>query len=142
MALQSITQLKQWFRTALKPTQQQFWDWLDSYRHKSEAITIDDLSEPLQAAINSIGSTNEVLLPPGTTSFTLLAGTLVEKILFLDATNPAVSVGESEGGTQVYDEWQMIGGIAILAGDYYTPVLRNIYFNGVTESTIIKIYKR
>lgn len=33
-----ITTLKNWFKTGLKPTQSQFWAWLDSYWHKSEAI--------------------------------------------------------------------------------------------------------
>lgn len=33
--------LKNWFKTNLKPTQEQFWAWMDSYHHKDEMIPID-----------------------------------------------------------------------------------------------------
>lgn len=33
--------LKQWFVTGAKPLQAQYWAWLDSYWHKSEAISIN-----------------------------------------------------------------------------------------------------
>ncbi|MDY3521589.1 hypothetical protein PG614_08255 [Riemerella anatipestifer] len=42
--------LKNWFRNGLKPTQEQFWAWLDSYFHKSEKIPqmqIEGLDESL-----------------------------------------------------------------------------------------------
>lgn len=44
MSIQSRDNLKQWFRTRDKPTQQQFWDWLDSFIHKLEGIAIGDVS--------------------------------------------------------------------------------------------------
>ena len=40
--------LKNWFRSKLKPTQAQFWAWMDSYWHKGEKLpisTIDGLGE-------------------------------------------------------------------------------------------------
>jgi streptogramin lyase len=43
MAKQTINTIKQWFRTSLKPTQQQFWDWLDSFRHKDDKIPAADI---------------------------------------------------------------------------------------------------
>lgn len=43
MAITPIETLKNWFRTNLKPTQDQFWAWLDSYRHKSEKIPLSDV---------------------------------------------------------------------------------------------------
>jgi hypothetical protein len=43
MALQTLNTIKQWFRTGLKPTQQQFWDTWDSFRHKSEKIPVADV---------------------------------------------------------------------------------------------------
>ncbi len=57
MAKQAITTLKNWFKTSLKPTQQQFWDWLDSYWHKDEAIpkdNIDGLVENLNSMQGAI----------------------------------------------------------------------------------------
>ena len=43
MAQQTRDQLKQWFETGDYPTQQQFWDWLDSYRHMTDPIAISDI---------------------------------------------------------------------------------------------------
>jgi len=38
MAKQTINTIKNWFRTGSKPTQAQFWDWLDSFFHKDDNI--------------------------------------------------------------------------------------------------------
>jgi hypothetical protein len=38
MAIQSLATIKLWFRTALKPSQAQFWDTWDSFWHKNDAI--------------------------------------------------------------------------------------------------------
>lgn len=38
-----INTIKQWFVTGAKPTQAQFWAWLESYRHKDEAILISEI---------------------------------------------------------------------------------------------------
>lgn len=44
--------LKNWFKTGLKPTQAQFWAWLDSYRHKDDAINQSDI-EGLSITLNA-----------------------------------------------------------------------------------------
>lgn len=38
MAKVSLTAIKNWFKTGLKPTQAQFWDTWDSFRHKDDAV--------------------------------------------------------------------------------------------------------
>ncbi len=46
-----INNLKQWFRNGLKPTQEQFWAWMDSYWHKGEKIpqaSIEGLDKSLE----------------------------------------------------------------------------------------------
>ncbi len=43
MALQSLTDLKNFFKTNFIPTQQQFWDMLDSFRHKSDKVSATDI---------------------------------------------------------------------------------------------------
>lgn len=43
MALQSLNDLKNFFKTNLIPTQQQFWDMLDSFRHKSDKVAATDI---------------------------------------------------------------------------------------------------
>lgn len=39
-----ISTIKSWFLTGLKPTQQQFWDTFESFRHKLDPIPIADVA--------------------------------------------------------------------------------------------------
>lgn len=43
MAIVSLNTIKNWFKTGLIPTQQQFWDTWDSFRHKSEKIPVAEI---------------------------------------------------------------------------------------------------
>lgn len=43
MALTSLTTIKNWFKTNLIPTQQQFYDMLDSFRHKNDKVAATDI---------------------------------------------------------------------------------------------------
>ncbi len=45
MAIQTLKTIKSWFRTGLKPTQDQFWDTWDSFRHKDEKIPLKDVED-------------------------------------------------------------------------------------------------
>ena len=52
MAQTAINTIKQWFKTGSKPTQEQFWSWMDSYLHKDEMISqnkIQDLNTTLSS---------------------------------------------------------------------------------------------
>ncbi|MVT09872.1 hypothetical protein [Chitinophaga tropicalis] len=45
MAIRERNKLKDWFQTGDYPTQDQFWDWLDSFVHKSEdKVDIDGIA--------------------------------------------------------------------------------------------------
>jgi hypothetical protein len=37
--------LKNWFKNGLKPIQEQFWAWLDSFWHKDEKIPLDTIED-------------------------------------------------------------------------------------------------
>ena len=39
----SLNTIKNWFKTGLKPTQEQFWDTWDSFWHKNENIPVDKI---------------------------------------------------------------------------------------------------
>ena len=54
MPIQTINTLRNWFSNFKKPVQEQFWDWLDSYRHKLDKIPYDDLSDEVKAMLNNI----------------------------------------------------------------------------------------
>ncbi|WP_291152244.1 hypothetical protein [Flavobacterium sp. UBA7680] len=67
MATQTLNTIKNWFKTGLKPTQNQFWDTWDSFRHKNEKIPtteitgIDELLGEISAQIPNInGSPNSL----------------------------------------------------------------------------------
>jgi hypothetical protein len=45
MAIRERNNLKSWFQTGKYPTQDQFWDWIDSFVHKSEdKVDIDSIA--------------------------------------------------------------------------------------------------
>lgn len=50
MAKVSINTLRNWFKNGLKPTQEHFWNWQDSYWHKDEKIPMGAI-EGLNSAI-------------------------------------------------------------------------------------------
>ncbi|WP_269221996.1 hypothetical protein [Flavobacterium sp. IMCC34518] len=43
MAIVNINTIKNWFKTGLKPTQNQFWDTWDSFRHKNDKIPVTEI---------------------------------------------------------------------------------------------------
>ena len=45
MAKTAINTIKNWFKTGLKPTQDQFWNWMDSFWHKDELIPQDKIQD-------------------------------------------------------------------------------------------------
>jgi hypothetical protein len=78
MATQTRNTLKSWFVTAAKPLQQQFWDWIDSFRHISDPIELTDLDPALQTLING--------LPTQATLAALLAAMTKQKVEFVIGT--------------------------------------------------------
>ncbi|MEB3005770.1 hypothetical protein [Capnocytophaga sp. G2] len=55
----AITTLKKWFSNFKRPTQEQFWEWLDSFWHKNEKIPMDSV-EGLSIALEGIASTEQL----------------------------------------------------------------------------------
>ncbi|WP_166921982.1 hypothetical protein [Flavobacterium poyangense] len=43
MAIQTLDTIKNWFKTRSKPTQTQFWDTWDSFRHKNEKVPVKEI---------------------------------------------------------------------------------------------------
>ncbi|MEM0575149.1 hypothetical protein [Flavobacterium polysaccharolyticum] len=52
MALQTLNTIKDWFKTGLKPSQTQFWDTWDSFRHKNDKVPVAEV-EGLDEIIDS-----------------------------------------------------------------------------------------
>ena len=55
----AIQTLKQWFSNFKKPTQEQFWAWIDSFWHKSEKIPMTSI-EGLESAIQSTATAGQL----------------------------------------------------------------------------------
>jgi hypothetical protein len=99
MAIVSLTTIKNWFKTGLKPTQAQFWDVWDSFRHKSESVpyeSIEGLDAVLLAQdvkINAIALPDDVIkegevIVTGTT-VDILAEDFIWRLLQVQYTNAA-----------------------------------------------------
>ncbi|WP_394775405.1 hypothetical protein [Flavobacterium sp.] len=55
MAVQTLNTIKQWFKTSLKPTQAQFWDTWDSFRHKDEKVPVQDVQDLNELLLTKTG---------------------------------------------------------------------------------------
>ena len=139
MSVESVNTLKSWFVTFARPIQQQFWSWIDSFRHKSDPIQWGDLSQEVKDLIMAppAGIIQALVLSAGTDIYQFATGVFVEKVLFIDATGAIdVSVGTASGSDNIYGT-TTITNWGVLAGDYYVPNNTTIFFNGITPQTII-----
>ena len=63
MATTAKNTIKDWFKTGLKPTQPQFWAWMESYWHKDEMIpitAIDGIEDLLNEKADAEAFTNHL----------------------------------------------------------------------------------
>lgn len=60
MPIQTRTKLKSWFVNGAKPVEGQFADWIDSFRHMSEKIAVEDLANGLLEIINGLPSAESI----------------------------------------------------------------------------------
>ena len=153
MAKQNISTLKNWFKRGLKPLQQQFADWMDSYWHKDEAIpisSINNLSEtlntlPSQAAINSLIA---LLLPDIINAstdqvYTLTANKRLQTIIIIPTVEETVKIGTINGAEDILVTTSLMAGEPfILDCAMYAISDMPVYINGIIGSTQILIYKR
>ena len=75
MALKSVDELKLFFRTKKKPTQQQFWDWLESFVHKTDGMAIDNVAGLVEALANKADDSSLAFYAPITSRMISLSDT-------------------------------------------------------------------
>lgn len=154
MAKQSVNTLKQWFETADKPTQQQFWDWLDSFKHKDDVVAIADViglttalaGKADQSALNAIlavelpvrlvlNADGNYLLPAGFGAYKFLITPTVDTV--------ALYAGTTDGGNDLIYPTEKLTANQDYAMrvDVIARADTTIYFKGIAGTTTILIYR-
>ena len=144
MPVTSESILKSWFEDGDRPTGAQFASLIDSFRHKNTKIGMADLETGLQNTINNIPAqpaSSVIVLPAGATQWAATP-CLIEIVTVDDNSNPAISIGTTPGGTQLAEALQLEAGEFVLQKTIRIKSNTTVYFSGITENTIITIYKR
>ncbi|TDX86165.1 hypothetical protein [Epilithonimonas xixisoli] len=97
MAKVDINIIKEWFRNLKKPNQDQFWAWLDSFRHKDDKIPMEDVTNLTQTLTKKADLVGGVV-PPHQLPF-MIAGNEVLEIGSITATHNRVSIAVHESGS-------------------------------------------
>lgn len=153
--VQNIAQIKQWFQTEKFPTQQQFYDWLESFDHKTDMLPIDritGLKDMLQSINSFIANHNDaggggglpatIVITPDAPTWVAPAGTLVDKIVIYESGYARISIGTAPGLADVMEGMEVQAPKLIATYDIDVPVQQQLFFNGMTANTIIKLYRR
>lgn len=151
MAIQPINTLKSWFLTALKPTQQQFHDWMDSYWHKSEIITtdkIDGLDDLLATVItqeildNTVKNVT-VITSSSPYTYNIPVGRLLDQIVVESVGGQDITIETGSGLKDIADGDTIVanGFLTYVVNQYAKTVVKPIYFIFSTQITI-KLYLR
>lgn len=147
--IQPIETLKNWFRTGLKPTQQQFWDLLDSYWHKNDPIPGGSVVgfEALEVRVSNLEGFQSVVQLSGNTAsitYQIPANRLLEKFLIKSTANMEFRVSSSPGLNDIPVGSEITAGqIAIGYTDIYADgATKNIYFENLAGTVTIVVYLR
>ncbi len=146
MAVETKDQLKQYFETLDRPTQQQFFNLIESLRHENDKIDIDDLEANLKTIIQNIqppSNNNVEVLAAGTTYYDLPSGVDIWKFkVFTESEEIVFKIGTTNGGNDVLDVMELpANSIAFINVDIGYRIDKRIYFGGVVADTVIKIFK-
>lgn len=151
MAIQPVNTLKGWFETQDKPTQNQFWDLIDSYFHKSATIpqaSIENLVSTLNSLVSqtTFDAFEQGQLVATDTNYTYVipAGYLLEKIIPYYGDDGAMQISAIVmGGSEITN-------VAEVAAGWNRPIQLDIfadgdtplYIDGIPEGSKIVFLKR
>jgi|GEM_PF-2331337 len=130
MAKQTLNTIKNWFKTGLKPTQQQFWDTWDSFWHKDQIIptsSIENLDSRFDEKADAEALASHIAdmdaHGAGGTGITLGTGSPVDA---------GTIVGETYLDTNNGNIWKWDGTVWNNNGSLY-PGITKIGFGDLTE---------
>lgn len=132
-----IDQVKQWFRTNLKPTEGQFWSWLNWVRWKDEAIGISEVTD-LQNQLNALGQPIQKFEATGYWEYIIPLEYIVEWLLIKPSTDCIIAYGidGDEIDNDVAIESYKGGALEGLKPAFFD---RTLYVDGLPPKTIIYI---
>ena len=96
MAKVDINIIKEWFRNLKKPNQEQFWSWLDSFRHKDDKIPMDDV-ENLNTTLQKKADLINGVVPENQLPFTINTNEIIS-IGEITTTSNAVNIAVHSSG--------------------------------------------
>ena len=136
--------LKTYFETGDYPTHLQFANLIDSLRHVNDKIDESDLTDTLISVINSmgLGSNPPIITEPGAATVLIPRNTLIDVIVVLHSNDTDFSAGWEDGAEDVVDGFHIPNSVSIIQTGIYQVEDRILYLNNVTESTVVKLYKR
>ena len=143
----SLADIKNWFRTGLKPTQSQFWNTWDSFWHKDDSIPTSSVAG-LDAALSGLPTPEQlavlatvapvVVNVAGSGTYNLGAGKLMELVV-ADGASGSAKVGTSASGNEIVESPISTGVPMVARVDFYSVSGATIYFTGTFTA---KIYLR
>jgi hypothetical protein len=150
MTKQAKTTLKNWFLTALKPLQQQYHDWMDSYWHKDELIPMEavDFEIPDFPDPGVIETLIELMQPvvieaSGPVTVTMPAGLLLQDIVVLSTLGQEVTISQTIAGAEIAEAQTITAsGWASWHVSIYNKVDTPLYFEAFSQPITIKLYYR
>lgn len=139
MAKVSLSTIKNWFRTALKPTQSQFWDTWDSFWHKDDSIPTSSITG-LDAYLSQIPTPEQLALlqgpvtvvVSGANTYQLPAGKLLEKVIATPTGSQLIKLGTTVGGEEIFSE--TIDSALVAQVDWYAPALTTLHFTATNTT--------
>jgi hypothetical protein len=131
-----IDQVKQWFRKNLKPSEGQFWSWLNWVRWKDEAIGISEVTD-LQNQLNALGQPIQKFAQTGTFIYEIPAGYIVEWLLIKPSTDCTVTLDDGNGNVNDIDVQELHGEPIICM--YNAGVDRDIEITGLPPKTLVYV---
>jgi hypothetical protein len=148
MAKQTLNIIKGWFITLAKPTQAQFSDVFDSFRHKDDKIALDDLDQNLQDTLQGIAAVNvfrpqEITIEADST-FPMLAKYRLEHLSLQNNSHDpmTVKVGTTPGGSEYGENEIAAGGSWDLDIGETFWANATIYIGGVNGELIVLIDRK
>jgi len=151
MAEQTRNVLKSWFVTGATPTQQQFWDLLDSYFHRTDGLAMEDVSGLVTALQSKVDKTAYEASVQGVPvsfnadgTYSIPESWLLEMIIPYYSTAGTMKLSTVASGnedvmpsTEISEGWN-----APIRLDLFAPATKTLYIAGIPSGSKIIFFKR